>query len=103
MHFIDCLNQALEGQIDNTEAREILLLKLSVENVNADYKKLLKSLPIENPTLVQTIEACNRISTVEHEYVTMAAAFAAMRGLPGTSEVCFGCGKPRHFKETVLL
>ncbi|NXB96444.1 GAK5 protein, partial [Vidua chalybeata] len=28
----------------------------------------------------------------------MAAAFAAVRGPPGTSGVCFGCGKPRHFK-----
>ncbi|NXS21316.1 POK9 protein, partial [Mystacornis crossleyi] len=29
----------------------------------------------------------------------MAAAFAAVRGLPATSGVCFGCGKPGHFKK----
>ncbi|NWX59969.1 GAK5 protein, partial [Promerops cafer] len=28
----------------------------------------------------------------------IAEAFAAMRGPPGTSGVCFSCGKPRHFK-----
>ncbi|NXS36676.1 GAK19 protein, partial [Pomatostomus ruficeps] len=28
----------------------------------------------------------------------MAAVFAAMRGPPATSGVCFGCGKPSHLK-----
>ncbi|NWV50411.1 GAK5 protein, partial [Daphoenositta chrysoptera] len=29
----------------------------------------------------------------------MAAAFAAMRGPPATSGVCFGCSKPGHLKK----
>ncbi|NWU30051.1 GAK5 protein, partial [Dyaphorophyia castanea] len=29
----------------------------------------------------------------------MAAAFAAVRGPPATSGVCFDCGKPSHFKK----
>ncbi|NWV90387.1 POK9 protein, partial [Machaerirhynchus nigripectus] len=29
----------------------------------------------------------------------MAAAFAAMRGPPATSGVCFRCGKPGHLKK----
>ncbi|NWV53945.1 GAK24 protein, partial [Daphoenositta chrysoptera] len=29
----------------------------------------------------------------------MAAAFAAMRGAPATSGVCFSCGKPDHLKK----
>ncbi|NXO13034.1 GAK5 protein, partial [Oriolus oriolus] len=29
----------------------------------------------------------------------MAAAFAAMRGLPAPSGVCFNCNKPGHFKK----
>ncbi|NWT78305.1 GAK5 protein, partial [Lanius ludovicianus] len=29
----------------------------------------------------------------------MAAAFAAVRGPPATSGVCFGCGKPSHLKK----
>lgn len=42
MQFIDCLKQALERQIGNDIAREVLLLKSAVENANEDYKKLLK-------------------------------------------------------------
>ncbi|XP_042649463.1 uncharacterized protein LOC122153500 [Tyto alba] len=68
--------QALERQIDNVEAREILLLKLAVEMV----------------------EACNRIGTVDHKFEAMAAAFAAMRGTAGPG-VCYGCGKPGHLKK----
>ncbi|XP_042645051.1 uncharacterized protein LOC122153029 [Tyto alba] len=71
--------QALERQIDNVEAREILLLKLAVEMV----------------------EACNRIGTVDHKFEAMAAAFAAMRGTAGPG-VCYGCGKPGHLKKNCM-
>ncbi|OPJ89819.1 hypothetical protein AV530_014007 [Patagioenas fasciata monilis] len=83
MQFIDRLKQPLERQIDNAEAREILLLKLAVENANVDCKKLLKSLPNLNPALVEMVEACNRIGTVDHKFEAMAAAFAAMCGSVG--------------------
>ncbi|NWI80212.1 POK9 protein, partial [Dryoscopus gambensis] len=66
---------------------------------NTDCKKLLKSLPNQNPTLIEMIEACNHVGTIEHQYTTMAAAFANMRGPPATSGVCFGCGKSGHLKK----
>ncbi|NXH81970.1 POK9 protein, partial [Edolisoma coerulescens] len=66
---------------------------------NGDCKKLLKSLPNQNPSLVEMIEACNRIGTVEHKYEAMAAAFAALQAQSGASGVCFGCGKPGHLKK----
>lgn len=65
MQFIDRLKWALEWQIDNKPAQEILLLKLTVENANRDCKKLLKSLTNPNPTLVEIIEACNCLGTLE--------------------------------------
>ncbi|NXG62988.1 GAK5 protein, partial [Hemiprocne comata] len=68
---------------------------------NADCKKLLKSLPNQNPTLIEMVEACNRIGTMDHKFETMAAAFAAMRGpVDSTSPLrnCYGCGKPGHLK-----
>ncbi|KAM9590718.1 endogenous retrovirus group K member 5 Gag polyprotein-like [Morphnus guianensis] len=101
MQFIDRLKQALERQIDNAEAREILLLKLAVENANVDCKKLLKSLPNPNPSLVEMVEACNRIGTVDHKFEAMAAAFAAMRG-PAGPGICYGCGKPGHLKKNCV-
>lgn len=101
MQFIDRLKQTLERQIDNGEAREILLLKLAVENANTDCRKLLKSLPNQNPTLLEMVEACNRIGTVDHKYEAMAAAFAAMRPSAGPA-TCYGCGKPGHLKKNCL-
>ncbi|TRZ06097.1 hypothetical protein HGM15179_021010 [Zosterops borbonicus] len=102
MQFIEHLKQALECQIDNADAREILLLKLDVENANTDCKKLLKSLPNQEPSLVKMIEACNQIGTIEHRYEAMATAFAAAKGTFGSAAVCYGCGKPGHLKKDCL-
>lgn len=97
MHFIDRLQQALQRQTDNAQTRDILLLKLAVENANSDCKKLLKSLLNQNPSLVEMIEACNRIRTMRYKYETMTAAFAAMN--PLLTARCFGCGKLGHFRK----
>lgn len=58
MQFIDRLQDAVDKQINNREAKEALMLKLAVENGNTDCEKILQALPI-NTTLVQMIEACN--------------------------------------------
>lgn len=36
MRFVDCLKQVLESQIDNPDTREILFLKLAIENTKTD-------------------------------------------------------------------
>ncbi|NWV04620.1 POK9 protein, partial [Ptilonorhynchus violaceus] len=69
---------------------------------NPDCKKLLKSLPNPNPTLVEMIDACNCIGTIEHKYESMAAAFAAMKTPSSATGPCFGCGKPGHLKKDCL-
>ncbi|NXN26287.1 POK9 protein, partial [Nycticryphes semicollaris] len=69
---------------------------------NADCKKLLKSLPSPNPTLIEMLEACNRIGTVDHKLEAMAAAFAAVKGLSGMGS-CYGCGQPGHLKKNCLV
>ncbi|NXS35792.1 GAK5 protein, partial [Pomatostomus ruficeps] len=71
---------------------------------NQDCQKVLR--PLQNPTLVEMVEACNRISTIEHKYTAMAAAFAALKVSPGgtaaNSPVCYGCGKPGHLKRDCI-
>ncbi|TRZ06668.1 hypothetical protein HGM15179_020439 [Zosterops borbonicus] len=109
MQFVDRLKQTLEKQIDNDQAKEVILLKLAVENANEDYKRLLKTLPPEpEPTLLQMIEACNRLGTLHYTTAVtsqavgqgIAEAFAALKILPKKQSVCFGCEEPRHIKKT---
>ncbi|KAL2305027.1 hypothetical protein Nmel_006996 [Mimus melanotis] len=74
--------------IENDIAREVLLLKLTVKNTNEDCKKLLKSLPKKEPTLLEMVEACNCLRMLQH-IATIS---------PGDSQRCFGCRKPGHLK-----
>ncbi|NXK70963.1 GAK5 protein, partial [Sylvietta virens] len=75
---------------------------------NDDCKCLLKALPPEpKPTLLQMIEACNRLGTLQHTTAVtyqavrqgIAVAFAALKILPGKQMLCFGCGEPEHVKK----
>ncbi|NXY42353.1 GAK5 protein, partial [Ceuthmochares aereus] len=65
---------------------------------NADCKKLLKSLPNPNPTLIKMVEACNRIGMADHKFEVMAAAFATMNTSSRQMGLgyCYGCGQPGH-------
>uniref|UniRef100_A0A8B9DNE3 CCHC-type domain-containing protein n=1 Tax=Anser cygnoides TaxID=8845 RepID=A0A8B9DNE3_ANSCY len=94
MQFIDRLRDALDKQIDNREAKEALILKLAVENANTDCKKILQALPA-NTTLVQMIEACNRVGSIEHHTAALAGAFAT--ALKTGRKRCFRCRATGHF------
>lgn len=54
---IDGLCDALEEQVADREAKDALLQRLAVENMNADCRKVLQALPM-NATPAQVIEAC---------------------------------------------
>lgn len=107
MQFVDKLKQTLERQIDKKQAREIILLKLAIENANRDCKQLLKSLLLEpEPTLLQMIQACNHLGTLQHTTAVtyqavgqgIAGTFAAMKLTPGKQLACFGCGEYGHIQ-----
>lgn len=93
MQFIDRLWDAVDKQVDNREAKEALMLKLAVENADTDCKKILQALPV-NTTLVQMIEACNRVGSVEHHTAALAGAFAAALQIVGKR--CFRCQATGH-------
>ena len=75
MSFIDHLRDAIEKQIDNADAKEALIIKLAVENASADCEKILQSMP-GRVTLVDMIEACNKVGSLEHKTTLMANTFA---------------------------
>ncbi|KAK4811506.1 hypothetical protein QYF61_011554 [Mycteria americana] len=93
MSFIDKLKEAIEKQVENEAAREVLLMKLAVENANVDCKRVLQTL--RNPSLVEMMEACQKVGSFEHQAQAMASAFEALRF---DNRACFRCGKTGHFK-----
>ncbi|KAM4643273.1 endogenous retrovirus group K member 8 Gag polyprotein-like [Amazona ochrocephala] len=94
MHFIDRLEAAIDKQVENDAAKEALLLKLAIENANLDCQKVLRML--KNPTLIDMIEACNRIGSIDNVNENLAGPLAA--ALQTAQPLCFRCGKPGHFK-----
>jgi len=94
MTFIGRLCDAVEKQIENSEARESLLIKLALENANADCKKILIALP-RNATLVEMVEAASRVGTLEQQATMLVGAFAATMK-PLESRRCYTCGQQGH-------
>jgi len=94
MSFIDRLCDAVEKQIEHLETRESLLLKLALENENADCKKILIALP-RNATLVEMVEAANRVGTLQQQATLLVGTFAAAMK-PLESRRCYTCGQQGH-------
>ncbi|KAM6275310.1 uncharacterized protein M6G45_000829 [Spheniscus humboldti] len=92
--FIDKLQEAIQKQVQNPEAKEVLLMKLAIENANEDCKRVLHTL--RNPTLVDMLDACNRVGSITHKNEVFAACLAA--ALRTSNKACFRCGKSGHFK-----
>ncbi|NXH57882.1 GAK5 protein, partial [Rhabdornis inornatus] len=65
---------------------------------NSDCQKVLR--PLKNPTVVEMLEACNRVGMVEHKFETMASAFVALKvaSRQTAGQTCFGCEKPGRLK-----
>ncbi|KAK4819421.1 hypothetical protein QYF61_003708 [Mycteria americana] len=76
MSLTDKLKEAIEKEVENEAAREVLLMKLAVENG-------------------KMMEACQKVGSFEHLAQAMASAFAALRF---DNRACFRCGKTGHFK-----
>ncbi|KAL2294762.1 hypothetical protein Nmel_008509 [Mimus melanotis] len=77
------------------------------QDLEGIMEHLLKSLPPEpEPTLLQMIEACNCLGTLQHTTAVtyqvagqgIPDAFAVLKLVPGKQLVCFGCGEPGHVK-----
>lgn len=72
--FIDRLQAAVNRQVENEEAAQILVFQLAFENANADCKKALSFVRGTAKTLVDYIKACQDIGSEEHKANVLAAA-----------------------------
>ncbi|XP_053835419.1 uncharacterized protein LOC128808402 isoform X1 [Vidua macroura] len=96
MQFIERLKDAMEKQIVNSDAKNLLILSLARDNANEDCKKAIDLLRRKNPSLDEMIDACAEVGTVSYKM------FADLLGdsLAATlrSYQCYGCGQLGHRK-----
>ncbi|XP_017682490.1 PREDICTED: endogenous retrovirus group K member 9 Gag polyprotein-like [Lepidothrix coronata] len=96
MEFTDRLKDAIDKQVGNGTAREILLEHFAIKNANIDCQKILRAL--QNPTISEMLRACQNVGSQSHEMTALAEALSALKG-PSSSQLCYGCGQPGHFRK----
>ncbi|XP_072785702.1 uncharacterized protein [Taeniopygia guttata] len=92
MQFIERLKDAMEKQIVNNDAKDLLILSLARDNANEDCKKALDLLPRKDASLDEMIDACAEVGTVSYKMLVDSLA-AVIR-----SYQCYGCGQLGHMK-----
>nr|XP_013804869.1 PREDICTED: endogenous retrovirus group K member 5 Gag polyprotein-like [Apteryx mantelli mantelli]XP_013807647.1 PREDICTED: endogenous retrovirus group K member 5 Gag polyprotein-like [Apteryx mantelli mantelli] len=96
MTFIDRLQEAINKQVDNTDAKEALVSKPATENANVACQRILRTL--RNPSLTDMIEACNKEGSITYHTESLATALAGAVQVKG--QTCFRCGKAGHLKRS---
>ncbi|XP_050188100.1 endogenous retrovirus group K member 5 Gag polyprotein-like [Myiozetetes cayanensis] len=98
--FLDRLQTALNKQVDDDTARELLFKQLTYENANNDCRRALQSLPKrESCTIAEMVRACQNVGSVDHHSTSIATALAAQLTLnKGEKEkgCCYRCGSTNH-------
>ncbi|PKU30185.1 endogenous retrovirus group k member 5 gag poly [Limosa lapponica baueri] len=98
--FLDWLQNAIERQVDNQAARDILMKQLAFENDNADCHKVLQSIKNANPSITDMIKACQDIGTESHKITLLADALSTYLSVGADQKAdCYNCGKPEHLKK----
>lgn len=103
--FVDRIKDALEKQIESTEARKELLCKLAMSNANEKCKTILRALPLDTePTIEQMLESCTRHLSTD-DTVAQAVTKGVAEGVSSAYAViaskdqvrCYHCGDFGHF------
>ncbi|XP_041260018.1 uncharacterized protein LOC121335705 [Onychostruthus taczanowskii] len=94
VQFIERLKDAMEKQIANDYAKNLLILPLARDNANEDCKKAIDLLPRKNPSLDEMIDACAEVGSVSYEMSLLADSLAAAI----RSYQCYGCGLRGHVR-----
>lgn len=92
--FIERLKDAMEKQIADDVAKNLLILTLARSNANEDCKKAIDLLPERNPSLDEMMDACAHVGTASYKMAVLADCLAAAL----RSCVCYGCGQLGHMK-----
>lgn len=102
--FISRLVGAAERQVENDEARKMLLKQLAYENANEDCKAVLTPIyPDPDTNLTKMLRVCQNVGTQSHTAKIVTAAVMAAQQMNnnntgGAAKRCFSCGQEGHFK-----
>ncbi|XP_053229542.1 uncharacterized protein LOC128406289 [Podarcis raffonei] len=92
--FMDRLITAVSRQIENPEAKQIIIKQLAFENANEDCKLALRPI-IHNPATdtAAMLRICQSVGTATHKPHLLAAALNENQPV-ATDTTCFQCDKP---------
>lgn len=123
MQFIECLRDAMENQVADDYAKNLLILQLARDNTNDECTKAIDLLPKENPTLEEMINTCAKVGNVSHQITMLAESIATVakvthhcsrcrqqghgktdcprnkQALKNPAEKCKRCGEPGHLAQ----
>uniref|UniRef100_A0A803YBC5 Gag polyprotein n=1 Tax=Meleagris gallopavo TaxID=9103 RepID=A0A803YBC5_MELGA len=95
--FLDCLQKTLERQVENQTTRDVLFKQLTIENTNADCRKVLQSLKNADPSITDMIKACQDIDIESHKMDLLVDTLAARLNARSAERMkCYNCGEPSH-------
>lgn len=78
--FVDRLQKALDRQVDDSEAKHILMLNLAYENANIDCKNMLEAIVTRPHTIAEMLRACQDVGTETHKAQVLATALKTVLG-----------------------
>lgn len=97
--FVARLQDAINKQVTNLEAAEILLRIVAYENANVDCKKAIGTMEGKTDTMGY-VRLCQVVGTEQFKAAALAEALTRFKlgqnKFPGT---CYNCGKPGHTRK----
>ncbi|GAB0203406.1 endogenous retrovirus group K member 6 Gag polyprotein-like [Grus japonensis] len=99
IQFLDRLQTAIQRQIDSSEAAELLLFQLAIENANTDCRRAIDPIRNQVKTLNDLIRACQNVGSEQHKADMLAAALAQQLVVARAATKCFSCGQEGHVKK----
>ncbi|XP_009986338.1 PREDICTED: endogenous retrovirus group K member 5 Gag polyprotein-like [Tauraco erythrolophus] len=102
MRFLDPLQTAVQRQVENPAAADVLLFQLAIENATADCQQAIDPIKNQAKTIADLIKACQNVGSEHCKAEILAAALAQQMVMARAAVKCFSCRQEGHIKKIVL-